>query len=71
MLFSFVGVDSIYPGAVLDYVPRGWVGESCMVRVDHLFVLQVYASSFGTSQQEKNGMLFFSMRWSIGRLSTG
>jgi hypothetical protein len=49
MLFSFiVGEGSICSGTVLDYVPKGWVGELCMVCDAHLFVLQIHASSFGT-----------------------
>jgi hypothetical protein len=39
--------DSIYLGAFPDYVFWGWIGESHMVCVAYLFVLQVYASSFG------------------------
>jgi hypothetical protein len=50
MLFSFVGGgNSICPGAALEYVPRWWVGKSCVVHVALLFVLKVYASIFGTS----------------------
>jgi hypothetical protein len=53
MLFNFVGGCSIFPGAALDYVPVGWVGESPIVHVGHLLGLQVYAGSFETSQHEK------------------
>jgi hypothetical protein len=49
MLFGFVGGgNSIGPGAVLYYVPMGWLGESRIVHVAHLFILWFYASSFGT-----------------------
>jgi hypothetical protein len=44
------GRDSICPESVLDYVPRGWVGELGVVHVvcdAHLFILQILASSFG------------------------
>jgi hypothetical protein len=51
MLFSFVGGDSICPGVALDYVPggvrRGVMHGACC----HLFVWQVYTSSFGTGWQ--------------------
>jgi hypothetical protein len=51
MLFSFVGEgSSTCPGNVLDYASRGWVGKSHVVHVPHLLHLQVYASSFETSQ---------------------
>jgi hypothetical protein len=40
----------LYPGAALDYVPRRWVGESPIVHVAYLFILQVYISSFATGQ---------------------
>jgi hypothetical protein len=47
MLFSFVYQGcSICPEAVLDYVPRGWVGVSYVVCVAHLLCLQIYAGSF-------------------------
>jgi hypothetical protein len=52
ILFSFVGGrGSVFPQAALDYVSRGWVGESHVMCDAHLFVLQIHASSFGTSWQ--------------------
>jgi hypothetical protein len=55
MLFDFVGrvEDSVCPGVAVDYFPRQWVGELHVMCVVHLFILQVYASSFGTGQREK------------------
>jgi hypothetical protein len=47
MLFSFVGVGSACPGAVLDYVPGWWVRELQAVHYTHLFILQIHTSSFG------------------------
>jgi hypothetical protein len=44
------GGGSVCPEALLDYVPEGWVGESHMISIAHLFVLQIHASSFGTGQ---------------------
>jgi hypothetical protein len=46
-----VGGDSVCPGAALDYVSRGWVGESCVVCVAHLLGLQVYIGSIAISWQ--------------------
>jgi hypothetical protein len=51
--FLCVGGDSICPGVALDYVLGGWVGESCVLHVTHLFLLQVYPSSFGTNWQRE------------------
>jgi hypothetical protein len=66
MLFSFVqGMGSICPGAALDYIPRGWVGESCVVRVAHLSGLQVCAGSFETSWYGENSMPLF-LRQTLG-----
>jgi hypothetical protein len=44
------GEVSICPGAAVNYVPRGWVGELCVVYVAHLFSLQIYTGSFETGQ---------------------
>jgi hypothetical protein len=50
MFFSFVVCVGVqWVGAVLDYVPRGWMGKSQVVRDAHLFVLQIHRSSFRTS----------------------
>jgi hypothetical protein len=71
MLFSFVGAgDSICPGVALYYVPRGWVGESPLVRDAHLFVLQVYESSLELASGEKWSAAF-PVQWGVGRLSMG
>jgi hypothetical protein len=69
-VFQFCCRNSVCPGAALDYVPREWVWESHVVLDDHLFVLQIYASSFGISQQGEMALLF-SVWHQIGRLSTG
>jgi hypothetical protein len=51
MLLNFVqGEGSICSGVVLDYVPWGWVEESCVVCVAYLLGLKIYAGSFETSQ---------------------
>jgi hypothetical protein len=45
MLFSFVAEGgSVCPGAMLDYVSRGWVGESRVVDDAHLFILEIQAA---------------------------
>jgi hypothetical protein len=43
MFFSFVAEvgGSVCPGDMLDYVPRGWVGE-LHVWDAHLFILQIH-----------------------------
>jgi hypothetical protein len=41
-----VGLFSICPGAVLDYIPRQWVRELHVVCVAHLLGLQVYTGRF-------------------------
>jgi hypothetical protein len=56
--FSFVGCHSVSPGAALDYVPRGWVGELRVVHDAYLFVLQIHTSSFGVSQRGEMALLF-------------
>jgi hypothetical protein len=62
ILFGFVvggGVGRVCPGAALDYVLGDGVcvGESQVVYNAHLFVLQVYSSSFGASQWGKMAQL--------------
>jgi hypothetical protein len=47
MLFTFVGEGLNLSSPVLNYFPRGQVGESCVVYDAHLFILQIHASSFG------------------------
>jgi hypothetical protein len=42
MFFSFVEGGSVCPGAVLVFVPRGWVGKSHMVCYVHLFILPIH-----------------------------
>jgi hypothetical protein len=50
MLLSFVQEGgSICPGAALDYVPGGRIGELHVMYVAHLLGLQIYAGSFETS----------------------
>jgi hypothetical protein len=66
VLFSFVGGDSICSRTALDYVPGEWVRKLCLVSVAYLFILQVYASRFGTGQQgemtfRRKGLLLFSV----------
>jgi hypothetical protein len=56
MLFSFVLRGSICPGAALDYVPMGWVGESHVLCDAHLFVLQIHTSSFEINWQREMAM---------------
>jgi hypothetical protein len=48
MFLSFVVCvgSSICPGAALEYVPTGWMGESCVVCSTHLLGLQTYIGSF-------------------------
>jgi hypothetical protein len=48
-VFQFCWGSSVYSGAVLNYVPGGWVRELHVVCVAHLFVLQFHTSSFGAS----------------------
>jgi hypothetical protein len=57
--FQFCWGCSICPGAVLDYVPGDWVGESCVVPVAHLLGLQVYVAALKPAAG-RNGMLLFS-----------
>jgi hypothetical protein len=49
MLSSFVAGGAVCPGATLDYVPRGWLGESHVVHDAYLLLLQIHTSSFETS----------------------
>jgi hypothetical protein len=53
---QFCWGSSVCPGAALDYVPRGWVVESCMVSDAHLFVMQIHAAG-------RNCATFFSVPW--------
>jgi hypothetical protein len=45
--FCSEGVSNC-PEAVLDYAPRGWVGELHVVCFTHLLGLQIYADRFET-----------------------
>jgi hypothetical protein len=56
VFFSFVWEPSVCPGAMIDYVPRGWVGQLLMLC--ELFILQIHANSFGASWQGENALLF-------------
>jgi hypothetical protein len=50
MLFNFVGgCGSVCQVALLDYVPREWEGELCMMCGTPLFILETHTSSFETS----------------------
>jgi hypothetical protein len=40
-VFQFCWGVSVYPGAVLVYVSRGWARKSCMVHNAHLFICQI------------------------------
>jgi hypothetical protein len=40
-VFQFCWGGSDSPGAMLVYVPKGWVGESCVMCGAYLFVLPV------------------------------
>jgi hypothetical protein len=68
-LLTFAGGEgSVFPGPVLDYFPKQWVGDSHVVHDSHLLILQFHASSFGA------GLLgevipLFSVLHSIRRLS--
>jgi hypothetical protein len=46
---------------MLDYFPKGWVGESCMLCDAYLFIQQFHASSFGASWWGEMASLFFSV----------
>jgi hypothetical protein len=63
ILFSFVVGRG---GAALDYVPRGWVGESHVMHVAHLLDLQVYTGSFETSQQGEMACCFSPGKYFLG-----
>jgi hypothetical protein len=73
------GWGSICPGIVLDYAPRGWLVELCVVHVVHLLGLQVYAGSFETGwwaemvccfSQGRHFLGLGSVWQGIGRVST-
>jgi hypothetical protein len=43
----YVRGDSICPQAVLDFIPRIWVGKSCVIHGAHLLGLQIYSGKWG------------------------